>query len=791
MAYATERKRIGRKPFQIVKLSLDYCTKSYGVNTTGSVCTAGISGSGTVQAATANTVDLESSESSVDDAYNNYAIHITGGTGQGQVLRILDWDGTNRRATMESNWSTTPDVTSTYDLIQRPQACYNTRSTCQDTTNYNADATTKEVYLTEPTSKFPVNLLDESGLAVAVPCLGKVNITEPVISLTKGLGIRGAISVNCKDFPHHDRGLDKYVDSRNYTPESQGTFWGKLLARNPYYQGRTLTLYRGYLSQTDQFDSSNFEQYHFIVEKMDGPDNTDMVRITGKDPLKLADNDRAKAPTANTGKLLTSINDSDTTATLTPIGVGDSEYSASGTVRMGEELMTFTRSGDTLTITRAQNNSVAAAHNANTSVQECLVYSSTNVVDIVEDLLENYTNLTASQLDTGNWATEKSAWLNSNNLSTVITKPTGVTQLIKELAEQNMFYMWWDQINQLVKLKAIAPSSADAELTDNENFVHGTVKIEDAPELRKSQVWVYYGVNDYTEIKRENYENLYIQVSTDEETDDKYGDSRIEIIESRWITSEALAIQLAGRLLALYLDNPKIATFNLDNKDDVELGDKLDITTRTLQDVDGSTRSLHMVVTEARELEPGSINQYKAIEFSFTGRYGYISHSQIGEVDSATASTVVLDSRTSKHETPSTVVPDAGPDIDVDGTATSTIEYDDDILVDFIYEQTGGANAGYIGTITDYDKATKTITVTPPFSTTPVSGDSYKIYPPEYSGAYLLLEDTGDFLLLEDGGLIVLENASQNGAPEYMKSKYAWISPGDTFDDGSEAYKIL
>lgn len=78
-----------------------------------------------------------------------------------------------------------------------------------------------------------------------------------------------------------------------------------------------------------------------------------VVQITAKDILDLADNDKAVIPSPSTGKLaaMTAV---DMTATLTPAGIG-SEYPASGMVRIGRELMTLTRSGDVLTLTRAQD----------------------------------------------------------------------------------------------------------------------------------------------------------------------------------------------------------------------------------------------------------------------------------------------------------------------------------------------------------------------------------------------------------------------------------------------------
>ena len=97
MTYAIERTRVGRKPFQIVKLSLDYCTLTYGE----SPCTAGLTNSGLVQGATSTTIDLDSGASGATGEYDLYAVYIQSGTGSGQSRLIASYDGSLKRATLE------------------------------------------------------------------------------------------------------------------------------------------------------------------------------------------------------------------------------------------------------------------------------------------------------------------------------------------------------------------------------------------------------------------------------------------------------------------------------------------------------------------------------------------------------------------------------------------------------------------------------------------------------------------------------------------------------------------
>lgn len=64
----------------------------------------------------AATIGLAASASAVDDFYNGQAVWIVGGTGSGQQLRIIDYDGATKTATVSENWSTVPDGSSQYEM---------------------------------------------------------------------------------------------------------------------------------------------------------------------------------------------------------------------------------------------------------------------------------------------------------------------------------------------------------------------------------------------------------------------------------------------------------------------------------------------------------------------------------------------------------------------------------------------------------------------------------------------------------------------------------------------------
>ena len=132
-------------------------------------------------------------------------------------------------------WGTAPCTASTGDK------CYNTYSTCDDKPNY--DKRSKPYYFTNiGASNFNVPL--------ARPYIKE--ISDLPTELKENGTVTKRLKVKFADEPElTDTAQDKYYADRGTI---QGTFWNKLIARNPNYKGRIIELYEG-------FDSLAFADY--------------------------------------------------------------------------------------------------------------------------------------------------------------------------------------------------------------------------------------------------------------------------------------------------------------------------------------------------------------------------------------------------------------------------------------------------------------------------------------------------------------------------------------------------
>ena len=483
--------------------------------------------------------------------------------------------------------------------------CFNTLASCQDPENY---ATSVKTYrFCSMVSPHPVGL-------DAIPSLQSVSVSPAKIDIAGGLGVRSSVSLSFNDHPSSDIGIDKYVDGRTYIASERGSYWTKWRARNPFYQGLPVRVLSGYLNDDGSYSEANMQARHYVVETVNVSGGR--CSITGKDPLKLADNNRAQAPKASTGTLAAALTNIATTATLEPSGVGDLEYPASGFVRIGAEVMAFTRSGDTLTLTRGQYNTAAVAHSADASVQLCLEYND-QLNDIVYDLLVNYADVDAGFIPTAEWQSEIDDF-QSGLLQTLITEPVGVQALLKELGEQAPHSLYWDERTQKIKLTCVKPPPIDADVIDEDgNILADSLRIKDELNMRVNTVFVYFGQIDPTRKLDEvnNYAQTYVRVDTD--TIEKYGSNKIKTIYSRWINNnnKAAALVLAAKIGRRFGFTPRSITFELDAKDSsVWAGQSVDILHHEITDFTGAAEQTTFQIVSVAERDTYS---YEAIEYSY------------------------------------------------------------------------------------------------------------------------------------------------------------------------------
>lgn len=446
----------------------------------------------------------------------------------------------------------------------------------------------------------------------AVPDLKSVNIEPAVIDISGGLGIRSNVTLTFNDHPSSDIDIDKYLSDRTYNPITRGQFWTKWRARNPNYQFRDLRVLTAYLTD-GVYNSEDTQARHFVIDRLNVSNGSSVM--VGKDPLKLASSKKALVPIPSLGKLSAALTAVATSATLIPAGIG-SEYPSSGFVAVRSETMGFTIAGDVLTLTRGQKNTVATSHSINDTVQLCYVKNA-KVDVIVEDLMTNFATIDSSFIPSASWNAETDTYL-PGLLDGIITKPTDVWKVLKELSQSAPHYTWWDERTQLIQLTALkAPPPTASVLDMDKNLISKSVRITDNTKMRASTILIHFGQFDPTKKidELDNYKQTYIRIDTDSIT--KYKSDQQIVITSRWINNgnKAAAVQLAALVGRRSSNIPRNISFSLEAKDaDVWIGQTRSINHRDIPDPTGLPIDTLFQLTSVKE----STNyNYTGIEFAY------------------------------------------------------------------------------------------------------------------------------------------------------------------------------
>ena len=383
----------------------------------------------------------------------------------------------------------------------------------------------------------------------------------------------------------------------------------------------------------------------YIMTSITKQNSAGQVTMQCKDVLTRLEERQAQVPTASPGVLYADITSRDTSFEVA--NAVEADYEASGTLRIGDELMTYTARATSTNgveftgVTRGTDNTQAEDHEFDASVQQCIRYDDAELIDVLVDLLQTRGGLDAAYMAdfvAGQPSYEEvESYLSFARVTRVLTEPYGVAELVSDLAEQVQFFIWWDETEQLVRLKSIRGFDEQPDtLTDEANIISGTFSWMDKPKERASQVWVYYGQRDFTESDTNvnNYEYQYVIADLESETDDLYGSASIRKIFGTWLSQGIIAQTTATKLLNKYVDTPTEGKFRVDIKDgDYQIGDTFYLS--HYLDVDGfGARQLRpWTVMSREEVVPNEIVEYVVEETGLYGRIYFVMASGSADYD--------------------------------------------------------------------------------------------------------------------------------------------------------------
>jgi len=542
-----------------------------------------------------------------------------------------------------NTWSVNNGTTSICNASGSPGTeCYNTFPNCQDEANFDKanlavnpnGPVTKQIYRF---SNKRVDELQAVGDIVTFPTIISMDMAGTQLDRTKGIGIRSSVTVTLEDHPWSDRGTDPYVDNRTYDPDKQGSFWGKFINRNEFYEGRLMTLKTGYLNPDGSYDSANFtDERLYIIQRIAGPDANGNVTIEGKDPLKFADRNKAQYPPPPRALLSGDITDSATTFNYTDNGSNLKDWidgvttgEAQPYIRIDDEIIEVTNITTTqITALRATmpsiyqaDTNIANSHDANASIQQCYYFNEIRVDDIYFFLLNKAARIPTTFLPLVDWqARINESGYQAYKFSRLLVEPKGVKDYLDELVKHNV-YVFWDEREQLVKLGTLLPGeAANTTYDETNNIIQNSVTKTQDTKNRLTEVWLGYAHrNPILDIDKDN--NLAewsIKINLTAESIVQNDDVSIAKIRSPWLprTLGPTASEIANRTLLERSRTKNVISITLDPKDDDQwVDDIVSVSTRLVQNADGSNASGSYLIKEADEnTEPNGVTYSYMLE---------------------------------------------------------------------------------------------------------------------------------------------------------------------------------
>lgn len=513
------------------------------------------------------------------------------------------------------------------------EPCFQGWETCKAKSAYAPGPFT--VTFCTPVADMPDDLDFIPFLKTARP---KAGMPEPM----RSLGERGSITFTFLDAPHDDVGIDPYVEQRDYDPLERGTFWPRFRARFPYYQGRLIEWGSGFLTD-DGYDPANFKIRTYVMERISGWGRKE-VQIVAKDPLKLADDNRAQFPPPSKGTLAEPLEEGANPTSIAVTTSDASEYLIQefepgySAVRIGKQVYRYSGVAITpngvlltgVTTTLGDGYSTEAeSHDVGDEVQKCIWYRDMKAIDVVRILLTRGAKIPSAFIPYARWDELYTTWQPGLRLTRLVTEPEGVRAQIDEIIPQSgTWAFWWDEVAQQIQYEPVRPADYDelvAEFTDDDNLIAGSINPKDEPNDLCNELYYVFGQRDPTESRDEiaNYRQGFLDINGDSQSPREVGERRAETIYCRWhtVAGRAALMNIAYRVLNARAKVPMRIEFEVDRKDgDARTGQFIDLTTQYIVDAFGLPRTMRVRVIQATS--QGNTVSYSAREDFFRGRIG-------------------------------------------------------------------------------------------------------------------------------------------------------------------------
>lgn len=491
-------------------------------------------------------------------------------------------------------------------------SCFGNPETCSDPNAYDGDFQYSLIF---PSQTITEDFQAWSGLA-------SIRYSDAEVDPGETIGKRGKATVVIRDSIDDSGSWDAVTVPYSDRRTARATRFSKLMARCLYLENREITLWNGFLDG-GRVEQENLQKYEFIIDDVSVKRSSNGYEYTLSclDPFILVEDKKSKAPVESKGTLATAIDSSSTSFTVA--NIIDFEYGQLNeevVIRFDSEVILCTVTGaNTFDIDQRAFKQISTSvsdHEVNTTAQLCIRYQNIHVVDIIADLIRNYSSMPDRYI--GDYSDTISLTPTLIISDVVLTKPKAVKELINELIKIGDLVVWFDRFRNSIEIK-VNPEFATTTIAFNEesNIEIDSFSFDRDLDIQYTRAPVYWGRIDATKDSGEEYFAISSNiVNADLELPDGLGETneRKEIFLP-WLNNSLddnqLGAALSNRISSRNPLPPIEATFNVDGSEvgeradgqRLELGTILNVQSSEIVNPDGTVSSELYQVLRIQQLD--------------------------------------------------------------------------------------------------------------------------------------------------------------------------------------------
>ncbi len=318
-----------------------------------------------------------------------------------------------------------------------------------------------------------------------------------------------------------------------------------------------------------------------------------------------------------------------------PAVTGEPEY-----ICIGKEEIRYTAIvGDVLSFPdstyRAQWGTPRENHNIDAGVNQVLVVVDKSANEVIEMLL-NACGILDVNIDLAGLASEVAMWMPSERFTaSVAAKPEKATGLLNEFLKDIGMVSWWDAVARLQRFKYDMPALpyTNKAITTAEQ-IDASTSVSNLDDQRITESILSYApysatgqMND-----RVNFKITEAYIEGNAESANEYNGVIQKQRYSRWLTegNSTYAMAWVRRHVNKLRDAPIAFEFTVDPKDEISIGQLVDVTMRGKTDMTGLPVAIEARVMKLQPTNQGNF-QAKAINTAFASRPIFFAPSGTGD----------------------------------------------------------------------------------------------------------------------------------------------------------------